>query len=201
MNSADAASFADLLARVRGGDSAAAEELIRRYEPVIRVTVRARLTDSRLRRLMDSMDICQSVLAGFFVRAAVGEYDLNESGDLIRLLVRMTHNKIATQYRHHFRGRRDVRKQQDLGDDGLDQIGGEPPPEQVAAGRELLAALRSKLSDDERAIADGRAAGKSWQEIAAELGGTPEARRKQLARAIDRVAPDLGLDAEGEEDA
>jgi RNA polymerase sigma factor (sigma-70 family) len=194
-----AAPFADLLVRVRDGDQAAAEELIRRYEPVIRVTVRARLTDSRLRRLMDSMDICQSVLAGFFVRAAVGEYDLNESNDLIRLLVKMTHNKIATQYRHHFRGRRDVRKLQDLGDDGLDQVGGEPPPERVAEGRELLAALRGKLTDEERAIADGRGLGKSWQEIADELGGTPEARRKQLARAIDRVAPDLGLDAEGED--
>lgn len=192
-------SFADLLARVRDGDSAAAEELIRRYEPVIRVTVRARLTDSRLRRVMDSMDICQSVLAGFFVRAAVGEYDLNEPGDLIRLLVRMTHNKIATQYRHHFRGRRDIRKMQDLGEDGIDQIGGEPSPDRVAAGRELLNALRSRLNDDERAIADARGQGKSWQEIADELGGTAEARRKQLARAIDRVAPDLGLEAEDED--
>ena len=52
---------------------------------------------------------------------------------------------------------------------------------------------------DERAIADARGLGKSWQEIADDLGGTPEARRKQLARAIDRVAPDLGLDPEGED--
>jgi len=200
MDASPAAPFADLLARVRGGDQAAAEELIRRYEPVIRVTVRARLTDSRLRRVVDSMDICQSVLAGFFVRAAVGEYDLNEAGDLIRLLVRMTHNKIATQYRHHFRGRRDVRKMQDLGDDGLDRVGGEPPPDRVAAGRELLASLRDKLSPDERAVADARGMGKSWQEIAAELGGTAEARRKQLARAVDRVAPALGLDPEGGDD-
>jgi RNA polymerase sigma factor (sigma-70 family) len=199
MNTAESASFAELLARVRSGEAGAAEELIRRYEPVIRVTVRARLTDSRLRRVMDTMDICQSVLAGFFVRAAVGEYDLNEPNDLIRLLVRMTHNKIATQYRHHFRDRRDVRKMQDLGDDGLDQVGGEPGPDRIAAGRELLANLRGKLSDEERAIADARGQGKSWQEIADEFGGTAEARRKQLARAIDRVAPDLGLDPEGED--
>ena len=53
--------FGDLLTRVRAGDPGAAEELIRKYEPVIRVTVRARLTDSRLRRVMDTMDICQSV--------------------------------------------------------------------------------------------------------------------------------------------
>ena len=37
---------------------------------------------------------------------------------------------------------------------------------------------------------------RSWPDIAAELGGTPDARRKQLARALDRVAAELGLEDE-----
>src|SRR4051794_2951522 len=77
--------------RVRDGDGRAAEELVRRYEPEIRLEVRTwlRLRDPRLRRVFDSMDICQSVMASFFVRAAIGEYELDEPRQLIRLLVGM----------------------------------------------------------------------------------------------------------------
>ena len=43
-------------------------------------------------------------------------------------------------------------------------------------------------------MADLRSAGREWAEIAAELGGTAQARRKQLARAVKRVSQELGLD-------
>ena len=55
--------FQVLLRRVRAGDEQAARELVRRYEPAIRRAARIRLVDTRLNRLLDSMDICQSVLA------------------------------------------------------------------------------------------------------------------------------------------
>jgi hypothetical protein len=54
---------------------------------------------------------------------------------------------------------------------------------------------------EERQLAEPKAQDHDWAEIAAMLGGTPEARRKQLARAIDRVAQDLGLDEGSEESA
>src|SRR5262249_35579497 len=54
--------FRDLIVRVRLGDQRAAAELVGRYEPAIRRAVRFRLTDPRLRRTCDSMDVCQSVL-------------------------------------------------------------------------------------------------------------------------------------------
>ena len=66
----------ELLRLVRTGDAIAAEELVRAYEPELRRAIRVRLTDARLRRLIDSVDICQSVLAGFFVRTAAGQYDV-----------------------------------------------------------------------------------------------------------------------------
>jgi hypothetical protein len=37
-------------------------------------------------------------------------------------------------------------------------------------------------------------AGREWNEIAADLGSTPEAVRKKLYHGIDRVARSLGLD-------
>jgi RNA polymerase sigma-70 factor (ECF subfamily) len=53
--------------------------------------------------------------------------------------------------------------------------------------------FRERLSDEERRIADLRASGCDWASVAAELGGTAEGRRKQLARAVVRVEQDLGL--------
>src|SRR6202049_4135345 len=94
-------SFADLIRRVRSGNADAAEELWRRYEPSLRREVRLRLRDPRLRRLFDEGDVCQSVMASFFVRAAAGQYDLEGPEQLQHLLVRMGRNKLASQTRRH----------------------------------------------------------------------------------------------------
>ena len=48
-------------------------------------------------------------------------------------------------------------------------------------------------------LAELRGRGDSWAEIAATQGGTPESMRKKLARALDRVMTDLGLDEVGDE--
>jgi hypothetical protein len=111
----------------------------------------------------------------------------------------MAQNKMAMQARHHHSQRRDSRKQ--AGGDALEGLlGGDPGPERVAAGRELLEAVRARLSDEERRLADLRGQGMTWPEIAEQVGGNAVALRKQLTRALDRVAEDLGLGAPGEEE-
>ena len=62
------------------------------------------------------------------------------------------------------------------------------------AGRELLEHFRQRLNDEERKIAELRADRRAWADVAAQLGGTPEARRMQLTRAVNRVAREMGLD-------
>src|SRR3954471_22077918 len=106
---ADELSFRDLIGRVRRGDEAAAAELVRKYEPAIQRAVRFRLTDPRLRRTCDSMDVCQSVLLSFFVRAASGQYDLDTPEQLLRLLTTMARNKLLNQARLDHAARRDSR--------------------------------------------------------------------------------------------
>ena len=190
--------FADFVRRIRQGDAAAAEELVRRHEFDVRVAVRARLTDPLLRRQLSSLDVCQSVFASFFFRAAAGQFELNEPRDLVALLVRMAQHKLANQYRFHRQDQRDYRRV--AGDAALiDGLTAGPEPARVAAGRDLLAVVRAGLSLEERELADRRAVGHTWDEIARELGGTAEGRRKQFARALDRLAPSLGLDVEGDD--
>src|SRR5690242_7706534 len=102
----EATTFEELMRRVRAWDQDAATELVRRYEAAIRRAVRLRLADSRLGGLFDSMDICQSVLGSFFVRAASGQYDLETPEKVLGLLVAMARNKLASLARRQGARRR-----------------------------------------------------------------------------------------------
>src|SRR5262245_18580419 len=195
---ADDETFADFLRRVRTGDEQAAAELVRRYESAVRIEVRVRLADSRLRRVFDSMDLCQSVLGSFFVRAAAGQYELEQPGQLVRLLVTIARNKVAYQARRQQAQRRDQRRHVEVDGPGEEPAGVDPSPSRVASGRELLAELRRRLTPEELRVADLRAEGRQWAEIAAMVGGTAQARRRQLARALDRVAAQVDLEGHGD---
>jgi RNA polymerase sigma-70 factor (ECF subfamily) len=195
---ADDSTFAEFLRRVRAGDEQAAAELVRRYESAVRVEVRMRLADSRLRRVVDSMDLCQSVLASFFVRAAAGQYQPERPEQLVRLLVTIARNKVAYQARRQQARRRDQRRDVGLDTPGREPAGTDPSPSRVASGRELLAELRRRLTPDERRVADLRAEGRQWNEIATALGGTAQARRRQLSRALDRVTAQVDLEGPGD---
>jgi RNA polymerase sigma-70 factor (ECF subfamily) len=185
--------FREFIRRIRAGDEQAAVDLVRQYEPAIRTEVRMRLSDPRLYRTLDSMDICQSVLLSFFARAALGQYDLDRPDQLLRLLVAIARKKVALQARWRRAQRRDHRRDVSL-DREEPATAPDPSPSRLAAGKELLQEFRSRLSVDERRLADLRGEGREWSEIAAEVGGTSQARRKQLARAVDRVAHALGLE-------
>jgi len=191
---AEETAFPELIQRVRAGDEQAATELVRRYEPAIRVAVRVRLTDPALRRFLDSMDICQSVLANFFVRAANGQFELDKPEQLLHLLVTMARNSVTNHALKQQAARRDQRRIQKGRLDDSDLVAAEPTPSQVVANQELLQEFRKRLSDDERRLADQRAQGRSWAEIAAESGVNAGALRMQLTRAIDRVSQELRLE-------
>jgi RNA polymerase sigma factor (sigma-70 family) len=180
-----------LLGRLRAGDPDAARELVEAYEPHLRRMIRLRIRDSRLRRLFDSADICQSVMANFFARLSLGQYDLESPAQLVRLLETMARAKVAAQARKAQVTRRDER---DL--DGHDEtrtpLAPGPSPAEQVAWRELIEVVRGRLSEEERRLSDLRAAGCEWTEVALEVGGTAESTRKRLERAFDRVASELG---------
>ncbi len=186
-------SFDELICRVGSGDEQAAAQLVRDFEPVVRRVLRSRLRGARARREFDFMDICQSVLAIFFVRVAAGQFDLKAPDDLIKLLLTMTRNKVAEKMRRQHRLRRDSRRTVG-GVEELALAGLDPTPSSVIAGKELLEQTRLRLSEEERQLVELRGQGLSWEEVAATLGGTAGARRNQLARALDRVAVELRID-------
>jgi RNA polymerase sigma factor (sigma-70 family) len=188
--------FMSFMRKVRTGDAVAAEELVRRYQSVIKSAVKRRLGSQPLRQRFDESDVCQSVLNSFFARYAAGQYDLDDPKQLAALLVAMAQNKFRQQARFQFRERRDVRVGVAEEDGRPMQLQGrEADPERQAAAKELLQKLLSRLTDEERRLAELRSTGMSWDEIATEMGGNAQARRKQLSRAIERVSPGLGIDS------
>jgi RNA polymerase sigma-70 factor (ECF subfamily) len=181
-------SFLELMQKVRAGDQEAAAKLVRAYEPAVRRLVRIRLRSSRLRRVVDSVDICQSVLGAFFVRVALGDYDLSSPEDLQRLLAVMARNKIVSRARLRSSSEED-------GNPALEELASpEATPSQQLEARDLLEKFRQRLTDEERWLAEQRSLNRPWAEIAVERGDTPEALRKRLTRALDRVAGELHLE-------
>lgn len=194
MSMTDMGRFRGLWERVCAGDGSAAADLVRHYEPLIRCEARLRMTDPRLGRHFDSADICQSVLASLFARASCGQFDLDRPDDLICLLLTMTRNKVASRARRQRARPGDVRIDEGADVRAIAAAPGSDDPARIALGRDLIERFRRCLGGEERRIADLRGAGCSWDEVAATLGGTAEARRKQLARALDRAACEIGID-------
>jgi RNA polymerase sigma factor (sigma-70 family) len=184
---AESPSFPDLMHRVRAGDNGAAAELVRSYEPAIRRVVRFRL-NPHLRRLCDSLDICQAVLGKFFVNAALGQFDLNSPDDLVKLLSTMARNEVLREQRRQLAARRDQRR--DAAGQVTDETAPAPgaTPSQEVAAAELFQEVQQRLTAEEKQLTEWRQQGGDWNAIAAEAGGQPEALRKKVSRAISGQA-------------
>jgi RNA polymerase sigma factor (sigma-70 family) len=186
--------FSNLITRIRAGDHTAAEELVHTYEPIVRREIRLNMTDRRMARHFDSVDICQSIWSSFFVRVAAGQFDLASPVQLTNLLVAMARNKLAHQSRRNRYQKRDVGRI-DTNGTPIETISDQQPsPSDCVSAAELFHRMQSSLSEEERQISELRWAGLHWEEVATKLGGTAQARRMQLDRAADRVTRQLGLE-------
>jgi RNA polymerase sigma factor (sigma-70 family) len=184
----------ELIGRVRSGDARAAAELVRRYEPYVRRAVRVEIRDPRLRRVYDSSDFCQSVLASFFARLALGQFELDQPAQLVRLLVTMARNKVAYRARRASITRRLDVTPEEQAHCNERLVDPSPGPGRIVAENDFLQAVRDRLSVNERRLSDLRVDGRTWSEIASEVGGNPDTLRFQLTRALDRIARELVVD-------
>jgi RNA polymerase sigma-70 factor (ECF subfamily) len=191
---ADPLPFQDLIRRLRAGDERAAEELLREYGPAVQRAVQRRLGDTRLGRVLDAEDVCQSVMGSFFRQAVAGHYELEQPDQLVKLLTVMARNKVADQVRRQRAQCRDNRRV--VGDTPHEDelLGSDPTPSQQASARELFSEFRRRLSPEEWQLLELRQQGLDWTAIAARLNGHADALRKKLTRALDRVADELGLE-------
>jgi len=153
-----------LVARWRNGDQEAAGELFRRYSDRLVELARSRLS-RKLGARLDAEDLVQSVYRCFFAGARVDRYDLQRGGDLWRLLVAITLNKLHNQVDWHTAQKRSIHTE--IQRMGWDALGREPSPVEAVAISEELEQVLGQLEPRERPILELRLQGQNHAEIAA----------------------------------
>src|SRR5689334_8029550 len=101
----------ELLRRVAAGDNQAATEVFEQYVERLTALARSRLS-AKLAPRVDPEDIVQSAYRSFFVAAGRGQFELQRSGDLWRLLVEITLHKLYRTAQHHLAQQRAVSREQ-----------------------------------------------------------------------------------------
>src|SRR5437763_9470078 len=124
---------AEWIRRWREGDAEAAEQLLARYGERLTRLAEQHLSHKLAGRL-DGEDIVQSVFRTFFRRSAAGEFRIDTSAQIWRLLVQMTVLKARAKGRHHTAGVRDVTAEQPGGAAWLSEaLARDPGPDEAAA--------------------------------------------------------------------
>ena len=187
----DAALLAGWIKGIKDGDQQAAAELVRHYEPEVRRFVRFRLTEPRLRRLLDSVDVFQSVMARFFHRLQADKITVEHPLQLLRLLITMARNSLLDHARKA-KVRRNV-----AGIGGSAELDGVADPRTPAVDlveqADLVTLVRSRLKVADQQLLDRWLLGGGWDELSKDFACEPDALRKRLTRAIDRATQELGL--------
>jgi eukaryotic-like serine/threonine-protein kinase len=173
---------AELLARYHNQhDEAAARELFRRYAG--RLTA---LAGSRLSRVLaarvDAEDVVQSAYRSFFVLARDEEILVRESGDLWRLLVRITLRKVYRSARRHRADCRSVEHERPWDEEPEAAARSrEPTPAEAAALVDELRGVLAPLGPVQRRIVELRLQGHDVEAIAAEVDRSSRTVRRTLA--------------------
>ena len=178
-----------LLAQWREGDQQAAGSLFHRYAEQLTALARSRLS-ARMGRRFDAEDVVQSVYCSFFKGAGEGRFDLQRGGDLWRLLVAITLNKLHLRVRRNQSGKRAVAKERSLENELYfgDLRVATPSPLEAAALADELESVMSKLEPLERRMLEMRLQGYNLEEIAAATQRT----ERTVRRALTEVKQLLG---------
>ena len=97
-----------LLQQFQEGNQDAATEIYLRYAARLRGLARKQCSQA-LARCVEADDIVQSVFRSFFRRAQHGCYDIPEEGELWRLFLVITLNKVRTKGDYYHAAKRDIR--------------------------------------------------------------------------------------------
>jgi RNA polymerase sigma-70 factor (ECF subfamily) len=184
----------DLVTRWReSGDQAAAAELFDCYAARLITLVRAHLSE-KLARRFDPEDVVQSAFRSFFVGTRDGRLLLRQSGDLWRLLVAISLNKLYRRVELHTAAKRSVAREEFSGiDEAWFQIfqkrlaGGNVADDALALAEEIEH-LVVGLDPIEQRMFELRLEGYTLDEIAQDTNRS----QRTVRRVMDRIKHEIG---------
>jgi RNA polymerase sigma-70 factor (ECF subfamily) len=175
-----------LLRLWQAGDESAAREIFERYFERLLALARRRISQ-RLASRVDPEDVVQSAFRTFFGRYKAGQFTIQDSEDVCKLLARITVHKTLRQIAFHKAAKRDPSQEAGQGSDGqaqlLEVLDREPTPEAVNAFVDQLDHFLKQLRPEDRQILEMRMQGYNSLEIAEKLGISD----RKIRRLMERV--------------
>ncbi len=178
-----------LFERVREGDEAALAELLRQYEPKIRLTARYLLRPI-LRRYLDSIDVAQSVQFQLMRGLRGGSLEGSNPETFVALAVTVVRRKVAQHWRHL---QQEHRLRFGVVEGARPPAAVQPPPSaerdpaQTVQQSEDLQTLCQDFHPTDRRLMELRLQGYSTEEAAAEMGCAANVLRVRLSRLRKRL--------------
>jgi len=185
--------FTDLMARARAGDSAAIRDFLCRFEPEVRMMVRARLP-KKLRTQFDSLDFVQAVWQSFFVDPPSDAPEFQKVEHLRGFLAGVVRNKVFEQHRRLTKTEKyDLSREEPLyvrrGDRDVPRevVSPDPSPSQTVQAADRLAQLTAGRSQREVDMISLRRQGLTFEEIAGRTGVKERTVRRIINSARSRM--------------
>lgn len=183
----DADPFRELIDRARQGDQQALGDLVRRYEPEVRMVARLRL-GSALRPHLDSIDLVQSVHHSLMIGLRQNRFEITSPQQLIALALTIVRRKAARAWQR-------LKRQQRLSGDGegalartlLDLTSPEQDPAAIAQYRDTVEGVCRTLDVVEKQLLEMHLEGYRTVEIAEHLNLNADVLRVKLSRLRARL--------------
>jgi RNA polymerase sigma-70 factor (ECF subfamily) len=184
-----------VLERWRAGDAQAAEQLYTAYAHRLTRLAEQHLS-RKLNSRLDGADVVQSVFRTFFRRSATGEFQTDSSGQLWRLLVKITLLKVRSRSRQQTAQMRNPGAEAAEGAAWLGEaLTREPGPDEAAALVDQIEALLRGLQPQFGQVLEMRLQGHSVAEIATHLGLSRQAIYRMLELLQQRLRRDAASEA------
>ncbi len=199
---AEVEDLAALIAAVRAGDRAAEDRLATLCTPIVREKVEPIVRGARIGGDMSLGDVTQVVLLKVVNGVKSPTFQLDPEAGLAGYIVTVATNHVNDIIRDRKAKKRGGgRTPVPIGPTdplasapgGVDPASPRIGPATLAGRKDLVEAALRLFTKGERRLVELAAHGRSWAEIAAELGTTPDAARMRHDRAVKRVAKELGL--------
>lgn len=184
-------SFADLMARLKGGDQVAAREIFDQFARRLIGLARKRL-DERLQPKMDPEDVMQSVFKSFFRVQRAGKLDLANWDSMWAVLTVITLRKCGHRSDYYRAACRNYIREtrQPATDDSVSDfqaIARDPTPSDAAMLTETVDQVLRDLQPREKQVVTLSLEGYSVPEISSQVGRTERTVHRVLKRVRERL--------------